>query len=90
MGQKKLLQQVRERIRFLHYSIRTEQAYIDWIIRFVRFHNLKHPRQMGGDEVQSFLNHLACRQNVAASTQNQALNAPNSGTNKYLVNLLEK
>jgi len=77
MTQKKLLQRVREHLRFLHYSYRTEQAYITWIIKFIRFHNLTHPEQMGAAEVQLFLNHLANNHNVAASTQNQALNAIN-------------
>jgi len=66
---------VREVIRFKHYSIRTEQAYIQWIKRFIFFHHKRHPREMGEEEIQAFLTHLAAQQNVAASTQNQALNA---------------
>jgi integron integrase len=71
----KLLDQVREVIRFKHYSIRTEQAYIHWIKRFIFFHQKRHPREMGAGEIRAFLTHLAAQQNVAASTQNQALNA---------------
>lgn len=72
---KKLLECVRDELRLRHYSIRTEQAYVDWIKRYIFFHNKRHPREMGGTEVRAFLEHLAVHQNVAASTQNQALNA---------------
>lgn len=68
-----LLDEVRHAIRLRHYSIRTEQAYLNWIKRFILFHNKKHPREMGSEEIQRFLNYLAVRKNVAASTQNQAL-----------------
>jgi glucan phosphorylase len=71
----RLLDQVRELIRIRHYSIRTEQAYVQWIRRFILFHGKRHPRDMGGEELTAFLNHLASQRNVAASTQNQALNA---------------
>jgi integron integrase len=71
----KLLDQVRDAIRLKHYSIRTEQAYIDWIKRFILFHNKRHPREMAEAEVTQFLTHLARDNNVAASTQNQALSA---------------
>jgi len=77
MTKKKLLAKVRERIRVKHYSIRTEKAYINWIYRFIVFNNKKHPQDMGSNEIQIFLNYLATEQNVAASTQNQALNAIN-------------
>jgi integron integrase len=73
--QPRLLDQVREVIRCLHYSIRTEQAYVDWIQRFVLFHGKRHPADMGAPEVEAFLTHLAVQGQVAASTQNQALNA---------------
>ncbi len=80
---KKLLDQVREVLRAKHYSYRTEQAYVDWIRRFIRFHNprlslgelTRHPRDMGAPEIQAFLLHLANDRSVAASTQNQALSA---------------
>ncbi len=62
-------------IRTRHYSIRTEQAYVDWVRRFILFHGKRHPREMGEKEVAAFLTHLAVKRNVAASTQNQALNA---------------
>jgi len=71
----KLLDQVRDAIRLRHYSIRTEQAYTDWIRRFILFHNKRHPREMAEPEVTAFLTHLARVGNVAASTQNQALSA---------------
>ena len=71
----RLLDQVREKIRLKHYSIRTEQAYLDWIKRFILFHGKRHPENMGNAEVEQFLTHLAVERNMAASTQNQALNA---------------
>jgi integron integrase len=72
---KKLLEQVRDALRLKHYSLRTERSYCDWIIRFIRFHDLRHPREMGEAEVSAFLTHLARDGDVAASTQNQALSA---------------
>jgi len=74
-GKPKLLDQVRDAIGLRHYSIRTEQAYTDWIKRFILFHSKRHPRDMGEAEVAQFLTHLARHDNVAASTQNQALSA---------------
>ncbi len=71
-SQPKLLDQVRERIRLKHYSIRTEQCYVDWIRRFILYHGKRHPNIMGAQEVTSFLTHLAVTGRVAASTQNQA------------------
>jgi integron integrase len=71
----KLLDQVRGKIRLKHYSLRTEQAYSDWIRRYIRFHGTRHPREMGAAEVESFLTHLAVEGKVAASTQNQAKSA---------------
>ena len=75
MAAPKLLDQVRERIRVKHYSLRTEDAYLHWIRRFIFFHGKRHPREMGGPEVEAFLSHLATEGRVAASTQNQALSA---------------
>ena len=72
---KRLLDQVRDVIRVKHYSPRTEQAYVDWITRFIFFHNKRHPRDMGAPEIEAFLTHLAVEKRVAASTQNQALYA---------------
>jgi len=73
--QKKLLEQVRDAIRTKHYSTRTEQTYIDWIRRYILFHNKRHPKEMGVLEVQAFITHLATQDKVSASTQNQALSA---------------
>ena len=70
-----LLDRVRQSIRLKNYSIRTEQAYVSWVRRFILFHDKRHPRQMGSAEVERFLSHLAVDRNVAASTQNQALSA---------------
>ena len=68
----RLLDQVRGKIRLKHYSIRTEQAYVDWIKRFVLHFDKRHPAEMGAPEVEAFLTHLAVQGRVAASTQNQA------------------
>jgi integron integrase len=68
----KLLDQVRARIRRRNFSIRTEQAYVDWARRFILFHGKRHPLEMGAAEVEAFLSHLAIERNVSASTQNQA------------------
>lgn len=73
--QSPLLDEVRGAIRVRHYSIRTEDAYIGWIRRFILYHDKRHPKDMGEAEVGAFLSHLAVQGNVAASTQNQALNA---------------
>ncbi len=70
-----LCRSVRDAIRLKHYSIRTEEAYAHWIKRYIYFHNVRHPAEMGAPEVQAFLTHLAVNENVAASTQNQALSA---------------
>jgi integrase len=71
----KLLDRVRAVIRTLHYSIRTEDAYVQWIKRFILFHGKRHPLEMGEREVETFLTYLAVEGNVAASTQNQAMSA---------------
>jgi len=70
-----LLDRVRETIRYKHYSLRTEQAYVEWIRRFVLYHKRRHPRDMGAEEVRAFLGHLASDLKVAASTHQQALSA---------------
>jgi integron integrase len=72
---KKLLDQVRETVRLKHYSLRTEQAYVYWVRRFILYHQKRHPLTMGVPEIEMFLAHLALTDNVAASTQNQALSA---------------
>lgn len=74
-GTPRLLDQMRERIRLKHYSIRTERVYCEWVRRFIRFHQYRHPQEMGAAEVEMFLTDLAVRRNVSASTQNQALAA---------------
>ena len=71
----RLLDQVRERIRYLHYSIRTEEAYVHWVKAFIRFHDRRHPREMAGPEVEAFLSWLAAERGVAVSTHRQALSA---------------
>ena len=71
----RLLEQVRDRIRARHLSYRTEEAYLHWVRRYIRFHGLKHPRDMAGPEVEAFLTSLAVTNHVSASTQNQALAA---------------
>jgi integrase-like protein len=71
----KLLDRVQATMRLNRYSPRTEQVYVDWIKRYIRFHGVRHPQEMGADEVKAFLSHLATQTNVAASTQNQAFSA---------------
>jgi integron integrase len=68
----KLLDRLRIHLRTRHYSIRTEEAYVDWARRFILFHDKRHPQDMGAAEVQAFLSHLAVDRQVSASTQNQA------------------
>lgn len=71
----RLLDQLRERIRYMHYSIRTEQAYVHWVRAFIRFHEMRHPRKMGAAEVQAFLSWLSNARGVSVSTHRQALSA---------------
>ena len=71
----RLMDQVRETLRFYHYAYNTEKSYVEWILRYIRFNGKKHPRDMGKFEIERFLSHLAVNRNVAASTQNQAFNA---------------
>jgi len=71
----RLLDLVRERVRVKHYSIRTEQAYVEWIRRYILFHGKRHPHDLGAPEVEAYLTYLAVKRNVSASTQNQALAA---------------
>lgn len=75
MEKKRLLVCVRDEIRSRHYSLRTEQSYIQWVRRFIFFHNKRHPKDMGEIEISLFLTNLAVERKVAASTQNQALSA---------------
>ena len=71
----KLMERVKRKLREKHYSPRTEEAYCYWIKQFIFFHSKRHPQEMGEVEINSFLSHLAVDRHVAASTQNQALNA---------------
>lgn len=71
----RLLEQVRNSLRVKHYSLNTEHSYVYWIRYYIRFHKKRHPREMGGSEVEAFLTHLAVDRKVSPSTQNQALSA---------------
>jgi site-specific recombinase XerD len=71
----RLLDQVREALRVRHYSYRTEQQYVGWIRRFIRFHGLRHPKNLGAADVEAYLTHLAIQRGVAPATQAQALAA---------------
>jgi Phage integrase, N-terminal SAM-like domain len=75
----RLLDQVRERIRYLHYSLQTEKAYLHWVGFFIRWHGrdaaMRHPRDMGAAEVEAFLTMLATERHVSASTHHQALSS---------------
>ena len=72
---KRLIAQIRDVFRTLHYSYRTEETYIKWIRRFIKYHNNQHPQELGPAEIQRFLTELATKHRVSASTQNQALSA---------------
>src|ERR1700759_2104537 len=71
----RLMSLVRARLRALHYSRRTEETYVHWIVRFIRFHDRRHPKDMGIPEVRRFLSALAVDGQVSASTQNLALSS---------------
>jgi len=71
----KLLDQVRDALRLKHYAYRTEVTYIQWIRRYILFHQKRHPREIGVPEIEAFLSHLAVSERVTASTQNQAFSA---------------
>jgi integron integrase len=71
----RILEQVRERVRYLHYSMRTEEAYLYWIRFFIRWSGMRHPQDMGADEVREFLTFLAVKRNVSASTHRVALSS---------------
>ncbi len=70
-----LIQHYREALQARHYARRTVETYVQWLRRFLRHHQLRHPREMGSEEVNAFLTHLAVEGQVSASTQNQALSA---------------
>jgi integron integrase len=71
----RLLDQVRDRIRYLHYSRRTEEAYVYWIKAYIHFHGLRHPQQMGAPEIEAFLQHLVSERSISGNTHKQALSA---------------
>jgi Phage integrase, N-terminal SAM-like domain len=71
----KLLGELRRVLRFTHYNLRTEEAYVEWVRRFIVFHGKCHPRGMGAAEVRAFLTHLVTERKVSASIQNQAFSA---------------
>src|SRR5262245_49326384 len=71
----RLLDQVGERLRYVHYSLSTERSYVAWVRSFVRFHRMRHPRDLGGPEVEAFLAWLANQRGVSVSTHKQALSA---------------
>ena len=71
----KLLARLRQAVRLRHYSPRTEDVYVRWVIRFVKFHGMRHPSELGREDISRFLSSLAVQRNVGASTQNQALAA---------------
>jgi len=71
----RLLDQMRAKLRTRHYSYRTEQSYVAWATRYIRFHGLTHPAELEAVQIEAFLNHLAVDRKVSASTQNQALSA---------------
>ncbi|MBN2397693.1 MAG: phage integrase N-terminal SAM-like domain-containing protein, partial [Deltaproteobacteria bacterium] len=73
--QPKLLDRLRLALRSRHYSRKTEQTYCHWVKKYIYFHNVKHPDEMGEKEINAFLTHLAVKEKVSASTQNQALSA---------------
>jgi integrase len=72
---RKLFDVAREKMRTRHMALRTEQAYLQWIRRYIAFHDRRHPRDLGGPDVEQFLTHLAVERKVSASTQSQALQA---------------
>ena len=70
MQKRKLLDQVRDKIRFKHYSIKTEKSYVEWIKRFIVFHKMRPPKEMGKQEIEEFLTWLTVKENVSPITQN--------------------
>lgn len=84
MTKGKLLNLLVQEIRRRNYSYSTEKTYRQWVIRYVRYHNMNHPNALGADDIVAYLNHLANIENVAASTQNQALSALIFNTNQNI------
>ncbi len=75
MKKKKLLDIVRDKVRFKHYSLSTERTYVHWIKHYIFFHNKKYPVEMGRNEIELYLTYLATEKHVSSSTQNQAFSA---------------
>ncbi|MEC9378047.1 MAG: site-specific integrase, partial [Candidatus Latescibacterota bacterium] len=75
MSKPRLLDRIRDSIRLRNYSIRTERTYLHWIRRYIRYHEMRNPEEMGEREVADFLSHLVLGRNVASNTQRVALNA---------------
>ena len=75
MSKRKLLDRIKREVKRRNYSYSTEKTYCQWVIRYVRYHNLTHPRELGNRDIVRYLNYLANECNLAASTQNQALSA---------------
>lgn len=71
----RLMDRVRETLRYHHYSLRTEKSYVNWIVKFIKFNGTRHPKEMGKHEIERFLSHLAVNRHVARSTQSQAMHA---------------
>ena len=87
----KLIDQVKQTLRYYHYSYRTEQTYCSWIVRFLKFYQFEiHPKLMDKKEIETCLSHLALNKNVSASTQHQALNAIMFLFREVLDNSIEK
>ena len=72
---KKLLDMVRDKVRFKHYSMSTEKTYVHWIKHYIFYHQKRHPKDMGKSEMEAYLTHLAVDKKVSPSTQNQAFSA---------------
>lgn len=84
----RLLDQLREQIRYLHYSLSTEEAYVYWVKKFIFFHDKRHPRDMGQAQVEAFLSYLAVQRKVSASTHRQAVLGHLQGQHKVVASLL--
>lgn len=80
----RLFDEIRNVARMRHLSLRTEQAYVQWIRRFILFHDKRHPREMGEAEIREFISHLAVERNITASTQTVALSALFFSTETFL------
>jgi integrase len=75
LSSSRILDQLRERLRYMHYSLQTEKSYVYWVRWYIRWHGVRHPKEMGGKEVEAFLSMLANERKVSPSTHRQALSA---------------